>query len=80
MHIAVAVLNAIFGWHLSRTAGWSLTIFAALLIVGSVHLGWHYAIDSYASALAIPIIWKLGGMIVKRPHAGARLVEAVKPV
>jgi hypothetical protein len=65
MHIAVAVLNAILGWQLSRKVGWFLTIFAVFIMIGSVHLGWHYAVDSYASALAIPFIWKLSGMIVE---------------
>lgn len=80
MHIAVVVLNAILGWHLSRSAGWFLTIFAVLITIGSVHLGWHYAVDSYASALAVPFIWKLSGMVVERWHARARLVEAANAV
>jgi hypothetical protein len=65
MHIAVVVLNAILGWQLSRKVGWFLTIFAAFIMIGSVHLGWHYAVDAYASALAIPFVWKLSGVIVE---------------
>jgi hypothetical protein len=80
MHIAVAVLNAILGWHLSRTAGWLLTIFAVLIMIGSVHLGWHYAVDDYASALTIPPLWKLSGIIVERWHEDTRSVEAPNPV
>ena len=80
MHIAVAVLNAILGWHLSRTAGWLLTIFAVLIMIGSVHLGWHYAVDDYASVLTIPPLWKLSGIIVERWHARTRFVEAANPV
>jgi PAP2 superfamily len=80
MHVAVAVLNAILGWHLSRTAGWLLTIFAVLVMIGSVHLGWHYAVDDYASALTILPLWKLSGIIVERWHAHTRFVEAANPV
>jgi hypothetical protein len=79
MHIAVAVLNAILGWHLSRTAGWFLTILAMLMMIGSVDLGWHYAVDGYASALVVPLIWKLSGITVERWHACAPLVEAANP-
>jgi hypothetical protein len=80
LHVGVAVLNAILGWHLSRTAGWLLTIFAVLIMIGSVHLGWHYAVDGYASVLTIPLIWKLGGMIVEYWHAHTRLAEVPSPV
>jgi PAP2 superfamily len=69
MHIAVAVLNAIFGWYLSRVIGCVLTVFAVLVMIGSVHLGWHYAVDAYASALAVPFIWKVSGATVERWHA-----------
>jgi hypothetical protein len=71
MHIAVAVLNAVLGWHLSAAAGWLLTAFAVLVVIGSVHLGWYYAVDAYASALAIPIIWNLSGTIVESGMPGA---------
>jgi hypothetical protein len=80
MHMAVAVLNAILGWHVSRTAGWLLTIFAVLIMIGSVHLGWHYAVDDYASVLTIPALWKLSGIIVERWDARTRFVEAANPV
>jgi hypothetical protein len=80
MHIAVAVLNAILGWHLSRKAGWFLTILAVLMMIGSVDLGWHYAVDGYASALAVPLIWTFSGITLERWHASAPLVEEANPV
>ena len=80
MHIAVVLLNAIFGWHLSRTAGWLLTVFAVLIMLGSVHLGWHYAVDAYVSALTIPFIWKLSGVVVERWYARMSLAEAAYPI
>jgi hypothetical protein len=80
MHIAVAVLNAVLGWHLSAVAGWLLTVFAVLIVIGSVHLGWHYAVDAYASVLAVPFIWKLSAAIVERWRAQAHLADTVNTV
>ena len=61
MHVATAVLMALFGWQYSRLAGIALTLFALTIFVGSIHLGWHYAIDGYAGALGAWLIWWLVG-------------------
>jgi hypothetical protein len=57
MHVAIAVLLALFGWRVNRWAGIGYTTFALVIMVGSVHLGWHYAIDGYAAAVAGGAIW-----------------------
>jgi membrane-associated phospholipid phosphatase len=46
MHCTYATLFALFGFSRSRKLGWALTIFAAFIYLGSVYLGWHYAIDA----------------------------------
>jgi hypothetical protein len=50
MHVTTAVLLAIVGWRVSRTAGLLLAAYAVSVQIGSVVLGWHYAIDGYAGA------------------------------
>jgi hypothetical protein len=66
MHVGVAVLLAIFGWRKSRGLGWALSIFAAIILVGSVHLAWHYAVDGLA-AIAIAFgCWAAAGETVRR--------------
>jgi hypothetical protein len=57
VHVAMAVLLALVGWRHSAAAGTLLTIFAALIMLGSVALGWHYAIDGYIGALMAYAIW-----------------------
>jgi membrane-associated phospholipid phosphatase len=72
MHVASAVLLALLGWRLNRAAGIALTAFAVLILLGSVHLGWHYAVDGYAGALGAALLWHLVGRLQGRAAATAR--------
>lgn len=70
MHVATAVLLALFGWRHSRQAGAALTLYAILIMIGSVHLGWHYAVDGYVGAVGAAAVWWLvGRFLVRRPAA-----------
>ena len=42
-------------------AGVVMWCFAAIVMLGSVALGWHYAVDGYAGALITIAIWKAVG-------------------
>ena len=66
MHCASAALFALFGFSLNRKLGWALTGFAIMICVGSVYLGWHYAVDGIAG-IAIGIgSWFLGLWVADR--------------
>lgn len=69
MHVASSVLLALLGWRLNRAAGIALTAFALLIQLGSVHLGWHYAIDGYVGALGAWAIWTFCGKLLQRSAA-----------
>jgi len=56
LHVGIATLLAFFGWNISRTLGLLLTVNAVIIQIGSVHLGWHYAIDGY---IAVPLTWMI---------------------
>lgn len=57
MHVAMAVLFALLAWNVHAAAGIAFTLYAVIIQIGSVHLGWHYAIDGYVSAIAISLLW-----------------------
>ncbi len=59
MHVATSVLLAIYGFTYSRWLGWALTAFAVLIMLGSVHLAWHYAVDGYAATGLAFFLWWL---------------------
>lgn len=44
-----------------RRGGWKwavpAVIYHAMILVGSVHLGWHYAVDGIVSTAVVPLIW-----------------------
>lgn len=66
MHVATATLLALLGWRINRPAGIALTLFALLIMIGSVHLGWHYALDGYVGAAGAYIVWRVVGWRLSR--------------
>jgi hypothetical protein len=57
MHVSMATLLALFLGRFGKTAivlGWSYCI---AILIASVHLGWHYAIDGYLAILLTTLIW-----------------------
>lgn len=72
MHISLAFLFALVGWRAGKKTGIFFTIYLVLMLIGSVHLGWHYAIDGYVGMLTTYLIWKAVGCALKnRPEAAA---------
>ncbi|CDX42820.1 conserved membrane hypothetical protein [Mesorhizobium plurifarium] len=59
LHVAMAALVAIFFYDINRVIGAMAIIFCAIIFIGSIVLGWHYAIDGIASLFAVPIFWRL---------------------
>ena len=66
MHVATAVLMALYAWTHARWAGFVMAVFAILIMLGSVHLGWHYAVDGYVGALIAWIAWRIGLAVAGR--------------
>jgi hypothetical protein len=66
MHVAIATLLMLLGWQTSRRMGLLFTVFLGLIMVGSVHLGWHYALDGYVSVVCALLLWAATGWFVRR--------------
>ena len=47
MHLTVVSLYVLFFWNEGRYCRWAAVIYAALVFMGSLYSGWHYAIDGY---------------------------------
>lgn len=72
MHMAIVTLNALMLTRLNRWAGTAGWIYLAAILVGSVFLGWHYAIDGYYSMLVVGMAWWVAGRIYEpRPKVAA---------
>jgi hypothetical protein len=74
MHVIIAVLTAIVAWPCRRWLRISYAAFATIVVIGSVHLAWHYAVDSIAGVGLAFAFWYVAGAIVRaraRTHYGA---------
>ena len=65
MHIANAVFFAAVGYRIKRAVGVGLTVFAAVIFIGSIQLGWHYAVDGIAGAAVAIACWRLGCLLAR---------------
>jgi hypothetical protein len=59
LHVGVAALFAFFLRRLNRRASIAMWSYTAIIEVGSVLLGWHYAIDGYFGILMAAILYVL---------------------
>jgi len=66
MHVAFAALVARGAFAIDRRAGWMMSVYAVLIWIASVHLGWHYAIDGIVGAPMGVATWPLAGWILNR--------------
>ena len=69
MHVSMSFIFALLGWRVNRIAGILFSIFALIIFLGSIHLGWHYASDGYVAIIMTTIIWYSTGFILKRSNS-----------
>ncbi len=69
MHVCIATLFMLVGWQSGKFWRWASALFFVMILVGSVHLAYHYAVDGYVSIIVTAIIWKLAGWWATRSEA-----------
>ena len=70
MHVATTILFVLCALASGkRWLIWFSALFSLSIFLGSILLGWHYAVDGYLGALIAIACWKLSGWWVKRSFA-----------
>jgi hypothetical protein len=72
----MATLFALVCWRTKRWLGIIMTIYAVVIMIGSVHLAWHYVVDGYVGALGMLLVWWAVGRVLNRQDAGQPLATA----
>lgn len=57
LHVAMACLTFLYCRRLGRAPGFVAGAYFASIMVGSVMLGWHYALDGYVAIAGTCVIW-----------------------
>lgn len=64
MHVAQTTLLFLLARGINENLGRAMFAFLITIMIGSVHLGWHYALDGYLSVILTVILWKLSGFLI----------------
>ena len=70
LHVALAFLAAMAAWRVNRWVGLVAVGYTLLIWLGSIMLGWHYAIDGEAAILGTAAIWMFAGRWTRATSSG----------
>jgi len=65
IHNATSTLFMLAAYRIHKKLGHVMLGFLICIILGSVHLAWHYAVDAYLGIIVAIILWKLAAYLVK---------------
>ena len=79
MHVASSMLFFLAGRQIHPLLGRLMGLFLLLIFLGSIHLGWHYALDGYAGMAAALASWHIAGRLPAwLNRSGARKAPVVR--
>ncbi|GGE38777.1 hypothetical protein GCM10007276_15110 [Agaricicola taiwanensis] len=61
LHNATSLLFALTAWRMDKRLGAAMYVVSAVMFLGSVHLGWHYAVDAYLGWAMTGLAWWISG-------------------
>ncbi|WP_261874036.1 phosphatase PAP2 family protein [Vibrio rarus] len=64
MHVSIATVIAITCFTINKKLGMVMWVYTLIILFGSVHLGWHYAVDGYFSIISSLLIWIISGRLL----------------
>lgn len=73
LHVSVSFMLYLAARRENKYIGYFKLLMLFFILIGSVHLGWHYALDGYFSLLATFIIWRACGWLVNRLNVNAQI-------
>ncbi len=79
LHVAIVTLLALLCWRTHKLLGVAMTLYAIAIMIGSVHLGWHYAIDGYFGAIGSILIWWTVGLCLRQWGGEGESIAGVAP-
>ena len=65
MHITSSAVLALVAWRTDRRLGIAMWSYTALIVLGSVHLAWHYVSDGIAGLLLAFLFWITAGALAR---------------
>ncbi|MDB5491827.1 MAG: hypothetical protein JWO78_1676 [Micavibrio sp.] len=71
VHVAIATLFFLVAWPYGKWMRVFFGLFWACIMVGSVHLAWHYAVDGYFSTLITIAMWFIVGWFFRNASKDA---------
>jgi drug/metabolite transporter (DMT)-like permease len=72
MHITSTALMAIMAWRVDRRLGVAMWLYTVLIVIGSILLAWHYAVDGIAGVVLAFVFWWAAAATLRLFAARAR--------
>jgi hypothetical protein len=66
MHVTMATLFALTAGRINHALCWAAGLFATVILISSVHLGWHFLVGDLMAAVLTVMIWKAVGWGLQR--------------
>jgi PAP2 superfamily len=71
MHNGSSLLFALAAYQMDRRWGHILAVNTVLIFLGSIHLGWHYAVDAYVAWALCIVLWLTSAPVARWWHGRA---------